>query len=133
MNNLLTLTVQTLVEHCADRPESEQAAACDAALQFLVQNGFSLTALQALPKAVAREMRTRKKIVPARLSTPTGHAGAAAPRLVSALEKTLNARVDLTEQADPLLLGGATLAVGDERLDASLRGALKQLHSHLTI
>ena len=133
MNTLLTFTARTLVEHCSGLSEAQQASACDVALQSLTQKGCSQLQLRSFLRAVAREIRTQKRVIPARLSTPAGHAGADKARILSVLEKTLSTTVELSEHADPLLLGGATLAVGDERLDVSLRGALRQLHCHLTI
>lgn len=133
MNALLTLAARTLVEHCAGRPPDEQAAACDAALHFLAQQELSPSALRGFLIAVRRELTMHPKIIPALLTTSTGHAGAAKASILSALEKTMDATVDLTEHHDPTILGGALLAVGDDRLNTSLRGALLQLQNHLAI
>lgn len=133
MNALLTLTAQSLIEHCIGRPGSDIAAACDAALSFLRQQGWTDAQLRTLLPAVRRELRSGKQMLPATLTTPAGTAGAAAGKVQSSLERTLDIRIELTETTDATLLGGATLAVGDERLDASLRGALQGLERHLTI
>lgn len=69
----------------------------------------------------------------AELRTPAGHTGSAKLHIASALEKAFKRTVDVTEKSDPMLIGGACLAVGDERLDGSIQGALRGLQNHLTI
>ncbi len=132
MNALLTLTAQSLIEHCIGRSGSDVATACDAALSFLRKQGWTDVQLRTLLPAVRRELRTGKRIVSATLVTPAGDAGAAKDAIMSSLERTLSTRVELDERADSTLLGGAVLAVGDDRLDVSLRGALVNLQYHLT-
>lgn len=131
MNALLTLAAQVLVEHTANRPEVEVAAACDEVLQFLARQGCSSTFLNSFPKVVRRELQRRGRALFALLSTPGGASGAARSTLLATLEKTLAASVELEEKADATLLGGAVITVGDERLDMSLRGALQHLSHHL--
>ena len=134
MNALLTLTARELVGHLATvRSDDDIASACDGALTFLRQQGCSPMQLRTLVPAVRRALRAHARVVPAHLTTPAGHAGEAASRIASSLTGALHAKIDLTEHADPGILGGATLAVGDERLDVSLRGALRQLEYHLAV
>ena len=133
MNALLTLAARTLVEFFDVHPTADAAGACDAVLRFLVEKGCPQGALRRFPRAVEREMRRVGHAVPAQLLTPTGHAGESASHIASTLTKALHAKVELTEKADLHLLGGASLTVGDERLDMSLRGALHHLQSHLVI
>ena len=142
MNALFTLTATTLVEHCNGRSDQEISAACDVALTFLSQQGYAGAALRRFLPAVRREILSQQRVVHASLTTPAGKSGTAKAHLLSSLEKTLDARhgsvatdvarVDLQEHADVSLIGGAILAVGNERLDGSIRGALRQLSVHLT-
>lgn len=132
MNSLLTLTAQTLIEHSIGRSESDVAAACDSALAFLRTHGASPMQLRGFVTAVRHELRAGHQLTSAALTTPTGSAGESAKAITSSLERLLAARVELSECADQDLLGGALLAVGDERLDFSVRGALHSLQAHLS-
>ena len=131
MNALLTLAARELVAHCTGKSDQEIVAACDGALHFLQEHGFSRTTLRLFPRAVRRELRSQA--IPSCITTPRGEGGPAKARILSALTGALGTEVELSEEVDPALLGGATLAVGDERLDRSLRGALRQLECHLTM
>lgn len=132
MNSLLIITAQALIEHSIGRPESDVAAACDAALHFLRTHGASPMQLRSFLQTVRRELRSGKYVLPATLSTPSGSAGASATAIASCVERTLDTRIELHERSDAALLGGALLAIGDERIDCSLRGTLQSLHHHLT-
>lgn len=74
-----------------------------------------------------------KEIVTATLVTPSGSAGALAEHVQKALSAQLGQPVELTERADPTLLGGAVLRYGDRQLDLSIRGGLDQLSSRLSV
>lgn len=131
MNTLLTLTARTLIEHSIGRSENEVAAACDAVLEFLRKHGTSPMQLRRFVTTVRRELRAGHQLASAVLTTPSGSAGESAKAITSSLERMLATRVELSECADRDLLGGALLAVGDERIDRSLRGALTALQIHL--
>lgn len=131
MKQILSLTAVALVEYCARRPPHEVAAACDAALTFLTERGYLPAMLRRFRQSVEREVRRRGGGGAATLSTPQGDAGAQRSQIVSALERRLGATVELFESREPALLGGAVLALKDDRLDASLRGALDHLSMHL--
>jgi len=131
MNALLILVARTLVEHSTDHPQSDCAAACDVALQFLKSRGISAGGLRELRAAVRRELSRRQRLSSAVLRTPQGSSGAAHKGIHSTLEQTLGTCVNLEEHADASLLGGALLSIGDERLDVSLRGSLQHLHRHV--
>jgi F0F1-type ATP synthase delta subunit len=86
-----------------------------------------------LPRLVREARGKHGKTVSIVLMTPTGDLGASRRAMLEALEKLSGREAELEEQADPSLLGGAVLAYGDERFDASLRGALDRLQSDLTM
>ena len=132
MNAALTLAARTLVEHLrSGMSREEMAAACDAVLHSLHNSGLSQSQIAQFPKVVAQELR-RHGPVGAVLSTSSGKTGASAPAIGTALEQSLGRSIDLEESAEPSLIGGVLLTVGDERVDFTLRGALNQLNAHLT-
>ena len=111
-------------------PTAQHEALCDAALALLERHGLRRE-VQVFPRILKRLLMQRDRRVSFR--TPSGHTGAAGKTIAGALEKALGHPVIFEEEADPDLLGGALLTVGDERLDASLRGALRTLEAHLTV
>ncbi len=60
------------------------------------------------------------------LTTPTGDAGPLKASVSQLLQKKLNRPVEITERADPSLIGGAVILFEDEQVDLSVRGALEQ-------
>lgn len=131
MKKILALTASLLVDHCSGSAPEEVSAACDTALTFLAHQGYPPATFRRFLRAVEREVHSRGGGITATLSTPQGDAGAACPRIVSALERKVGTTVKIFENAEPQLLGGAVLALKDDRLDASLRGALEHLSEHL--
>ncbi len=105
-------------------------AAIDAAYGMLEQQGREADA-PALARDLRHELSLRGGRIEATLTTPTGKAGPLAEKVQSLLEKKLGRSVELTERADPTLMGGAVLTYGDSRIDLSLRGALDDVRTHL--
>ncbi|MDD4318750.1 MAG: F0F1 ATP synthase subunit delta [Candidatus Peribacteraceae bacterium] len=120
------------LETCKSLPESEHAAVADAVTDILRRHGLGKH-VRTFPRLVRDLLEKREGIVAARLVTVTGDAGAAKEEILAALEHSLRKKVLLREDKDPSLLGGALLAVGDERFDASVRGALTHLRHQLTL
>ncbi|MGI4981721.1 MAG: F0F1 ATP synthase subunit delta [Janthinobacterium lividum] len=58
--------------------------------------------------------------------------GAALAELVAALEKKFGTRLQAHVVVDPSLIGGVSVAVGDEVLDTSVRARLAQMQAALT-
>ncbi|HLD63426.1 MAG TPA: F0F1 ATP synthase subunit delta [Candidatus Peribacteraceae bacterium] len=87
--------------------------------------------LAAFPKLLRRMLRRygplEAEIEVLKPLTETERAG-----LETALRTISDRPVALTVSEHPSLIGGARLRVGDERLDASLRGALHRLSSLLS-
>ncbi len=75
-----------------------------------------------LSKRVGKEEMLRAVIV-----TPDRKAGEDLKKnMQELLQKKGHASVEITERADPSLIGGALLIFGDEQVDMSVRGALRQ-------
>lgn len=131
MNALITLVACALTQHCTDHPQGDCAAACDEAIQFLMDHGCSRDNLRRFPARVRRELK-RQGVV-ARLTAAHPLHETALHRLAPTLEQAVGRRTELVTAVDPALIGGAVLTVGDDRLDGSIRGALVNLKNHLTM
>ncbi len=106
--------------------DSKLADLCDKALSLLSKSGSG--EVHDFVGSVVNVLEKSGRIVSAVLITPTGSAGASrCASVTAALEKKFSKPVLLTEKADPSLLGGARLRVGDDLYDASLRGDLQIL------
>ncbi len=112
-------------------PESDAAAACDAAIVALHTHGFGRS-VRLFPRVVRDMLLKEEGMLSAQITTSTGDVGEMRGGLVSALETSLQKKVTLEERKDPSLLGGALLQVGDERFDFSVRGILRSMQSHLS-
>lgn len=86
--------------------------------------------LRDVQSALAREIGGEGAIA-VTLTTPTGNAGELSKRVQQILEQKYNRPVQITEKAEPSLIGGAVLQFGDERIDLSVRGALDQFAANL--
>lgn len=53
-------------------------------------------------------------------------------RIKEAMAKRLDRKIELTENADEALIGGAVIRNGDSVIDASVRGQLEELRGQLT-
>ncbi|MFA6523429.1 MAG: F0F1 ATP synthase subunit delta [Candidatus Peribacteraceae bacterium] len=122
---------RALIETCKSLPETEYPAVAEAALEMLRSRGLS-RAVRTFPRLVRETLERRESIVFATLITPTGDAGTLTDTIASALASGLKKKVEMTQAADRTLLGGAKVTAGDERFDASVRGALASLQSVLT-
>lgn len=103
----------------------------DAALAILHGNG-SIRALRGFPLVLKRVLQDRGLLFKATLITPTGKSGPEAKKIHEILEKTLKRDIELEEIADPDMIGGAVLRVGDELFDLSIPGALTMLGTILS-
>lgn len=77
------------------------------------------------------EQHVSDEIVTVTLTTPTGSAGALGVQVQAALEQKLGKKVELIEQADASLIGGAIVQYGDQQIDLSLRGNLREVETRL--
>lgn len=107
--------------------ECDCEALADATVRYLQSCGCTRRDLRAFLGVLRRELRKKGMGLTVQLTTPTGECGTYRETLKRALEQALRYTPELKERKDSSLLGGAILAYGDERFDASLRGALAQL------
>jgi F0F1-type ATP synthase delta subunit len=105
-------------------------AAVEAAVEELKKHGLD-DDVRKLPRLFGEVLGGAKGLVSATLVTPTGDAGAAKAAVLAVLEEKFGPSVQLTERADPKLIGGAVLLIGDKRIDMSVQGALQEAASAL--
>lgn len=101
-----------------------------ATLVELSQKHGGKSFLRDVQSALAQEL-AGDGMIAVTLTTPTGNAGDLAKRIHEILEQKYNRPVQITEKAEPSLIGGAILQFGDERIDLSVRGALDQFAAGL--
>lgn len=129
-NSRARVIARALSELLQEKDASEHAALIDAALHSLKEQKLHL-AIPFLPGLVSEEWKRKEKGISAvvtsarKLPEKTKHA------LTQGLSKALGKNIDLQEHTNAVLLGGFSLALDDERLDGSLRGALDSLRTHL--
>lgn len=130
MKAMFTRTANALLDLAEKCDSGECAGLCDAAVRHLCFCGCSAHDLAAFLRAVRRESLKRKALVTVRLTTPSGRSGPQGKRIHLALEGAIGKKLSLEESADDRLMGGAILSRGDDRYDASVRGALDRLAAH---
>lgn len=100
-------------------------------LRLLVEN----KRLPALPEIVRlfEEIRADQEgVLEARIRTAFPLTDAQLATLAARLEARFGRKVTATQEVDPVLIGGVVIHVGDEVLDASVRGKLAELATTLT-
>ncbi|MDD5102817.1 MAG: F0F1 ATP synthase subunit delta [Candidatus Peribacteraceae bacterium] len=112
-------------------PEAEIPALADAAAHILIAQGLFKDA-HIFPRMVEREWLKRDGGVQVKITTASKDAAPFRKEVIHAVEQALRRTCHIEESADPSLLGGVLLQVGDERYDATLRGALRDLSAKLT-
>ncbi|MFH1444484.1 MAG: F0F1 ATP synthase subunit delta [Candidatus Peregrinibacteria bacterium] len=112
-------------------PQDEIPALAEAAAHLLLQQGL-LKAAQTFPRLVEREWFRSTGEVQIRITTMSGHAGTLKKDVAHIVEQTLKRSCHIEEQTDASVLGGVLLQIGDERYDATLRGALADAAARLT-
>lgn len=105
-------------------------AAVDAAIAQLTKDGLAHE-IPHLPRLFNQVLADKHGLVSVVLITPTGDAGSLKTAVADTLKKKLGHPIEIEERADPTMIGGAVLWVGDERIDMSLRGALQRMESKL--
>ena len=131
----MKLTADTIahafVDSVASLSEVEIPALVDAVAQLLIAHGLYKDA-RTFPSLLERVWQKKEGIVQVRLTSVSGDAGPSKEQILSIVRDTLKRPCILEERADPAMLGGLLLTVGDERFDVSLRGALKTLSQRIT-
>jgi F-type H+-transporting ATPase subunit delta len=100
-------------------------------VRLLVENDR----LAALPEIVRlfEEMKAAEEgVLEARIVSAFELSPAQLAALVARLEARFGHKVTATQEVDPALIGGVVIHVGDEVLDASVRGKLAELATTLT-
>ncbi len=96
-----------------------------ALLEWSAQHEDPEAFLRAVRDQLSKHVRAGDQTVHAEVVTPDGKA----PEIVAEVEQLLKKRfagpVEITERADPSLIGGAIVTFGDEQIDMSVRGALR--------
>lgn len=111
-------------------PNDIVGAAVDATIASFEQHGLR-SHMAELPRLFSKALAERNHVVRAVLITQNGKADDLAKIILPLIEKKYDKPVDLQQMADPSILGGAVLTIGDERFDLSLRGTLAQLQESL--
>lgn len=112
-------------------PESEIPALAQAAAHLLVEHGLFKDA-HIFPRLVAREWAKGDGAVQVRIVTTGKDSAMFRKEVVQRVEQAFKRPCHVEEHVDPSLLGGVLLQVGDERYDATLRGALAEIASRLS-
>ena len=120
MRSPASILAEALLDALKGVSSQDHAQAADAAIGAAVKLHIPLGELQ---REVKRLLPRYDRTLRATLKTKSGDAGAEAKTITSMLEKALNRPVSL-EQHKADLIGGATLRVGDDLFDTSIRGAL---------
>jgi F-type H+-transporting ATPase subunit delta len=76
-------------------------------------------------------VRASRGIVAAVVTTPTPLSEKELAGVRARVEQLAGAKVELTAETDPDLLGGLTVGIGDRLIDASVRGRLERLRARL--
>ncbi|MDO8469336.1 MAG: F0F1 ATP synthase subunit delta [Candidatus Peribacter sp.] len=112
-------------------PEAEIPALAEAAAHILIEQGLFKDA-HIFPRMVEREISRRDGAVQVKITTASKDSVSFKQEVTHAVEQALKRPCSVEEHADPSLLGGVLLQVGDERYDATLKGALNNLSTKLT-
>lgn len=121
-------TAALLSEH---RP-TEHGKIFDAAVLYFHERGM-YKALRFFPRTLLQEIHKRTATLEAELRIPTIPTATEVDAVSSALREITGQSVDVRIITDPSLLGGASLALGDERIDLSIKSLLQKLHAHLRL
>jgi ATP synthase F1 delta subunit len=77
-------------------------------------------------------VRESRGIVAATVTTPAPLSEKELAAVRAHVEQLAGANVELTTTTDPRLLGGLTVRIGDDLIDASVQGRLERLRGTLT-
>ncbi len=81
---------------------------------------------------IERLVALAERVLELELTTAVELSDQEAAAVVGQIEQASGRKVEATRSVDPGLLGGIVIQAGSQRLDASVRGRLDQLHQELT-
>lgn len=122
---------RAVAEIAQSLPEQEWTALAEAAAHLLIAQGNARDA-HAFARLVEREWLKLSGTLAVRITTLSGSDAHIAQVVERIVRETLLRPCSVEQQADPSIIGGVRLQIGDERYDATLRGALNDLVSRLT-
>jgi F-type H+-transporting ATPase subunit delta len=99
-------------------------------VHLLVQRGRA-SALPRVSEEFTRQLNTHRGVVMATVTTAVPLTADETAAIRTRVEAMAGAQVELAEQVDPDLIGGLTIQVRDQLLDASIRGRLERLRDQL--
>ncbi|MHB8959847.1 MAG: F0F1 ATP synthase subunit delta [Candidatus Limnocylindrales bacterium] len=99
-------------------------------VELLITRGRAST-LPRVSSEFNRLLNTHRGIVMATVTSATPLTGDETAAIRTRVEAMAGARVDLQTAVDPALIGGVTVQIQDQLLDASVRGRLERLRDQL--
>lgn len=121
---------RAFVDLARTTPSGDFSALADAAATLLASHGL-LRESRTFPSLVERVWQKQEGVIPVTLTTVKGHAGPVKEELLAIVRNAIKRPCALSERADPGIVGGLMLSIGDERFDCTLRGALGQLSARI--
>ena len=100
-------------------------------VRLLVEN-YRLAALPEIARLFEEMKAVEEGVLEARIVSAYELSPGQLASLVARLEARFGHKVTATQEVDPALIGGVVIHVGDEVLDASVRGKLAELAANLT-
>lgn len=131
MKDIVKSIAHAFIEVSRVIPPTQYPELSDGVLFLLMKYRCRRSDLRRFQKLVERIVQEQEGTFPVTVATPSGRSREEAEGIVAVLERIVGKRMQLLEQKDPSLLGGMRVAFGDERIDATLRGRLLQLQTHL--
>ena len=126
-----TTVARAVVDTARMQPSQEHDALAQAAIEVLAAHGLLRESRKFLT-LVERMHYKQEGIVPVKITTKNGDIGPMKKELLQVMESALRRSCQLEEQADPSVIGGLLLTIGDERFDATVRSTLVDLAEKLT-
>jgi F-type H+-transporting ATPase subunit delta len=98
----------------------------------LLAGNERLAVLPEIADSFGRLRNAHEQVLDARVSSAYPLSDAQVADIRDTLQAKYGKKVDVTVSIDPDLIGGVSISIGDEVMDASVRGKLAQLASALT-
>jgi len=122
-----TSTVTSLIQEVAGKDFSAEQKNF---VQLLAE-GDRLTVLPEICELFAELKNGEEGVKEAQITSAFPIDSAALGNLVADLERRFNSKIQVSVAVDPELIGGVRIAVGDQVIDASVRGKLAQMATAL--